>query len=172
MNNLTNLDKLMIAAAILFFGYIGIDSLGFFSGDKGSKSASKPVASEADMINGQKVAPQHRSYVALSKFSTAYAEVSTIRMMMQEHYMDKGEYPRSLSDMRLDNNMDTGKYIQSIKIQSEGKFRVNLREEHFGAGSFYTMEPVDYMGGTSTRWECKTNVVINHPSFSNMCESL
>jgi len=172
MSKLTNLDKFMILVAVLFFAHLAIEHFDLFSGSKKSEN-TESSESMLDSINGESVSPQYRSHVQLSKFSATLGEVSTIRMLMQEYYMNKGVYPTSLSDLRMDtNNLDTGKYIESIKMKGEGTLHVNLRSEHFGGGRFFIMEPVNYMGGNSTRWECKTNVVIKHFAFKDMCKSL
>lgn len=99
-------------------------------------------------------------YILKAHLSQALVDMSQVKMMLANYYIERGELPYSLSDMGLSNEVfDNSKSISEISIQSDGAIIAELRDI-FGSNKVLQLTP-DIQGITNFRgltWQCSSNL--------------
>lgn len=103
--------------------------------------------------------PAMTHFVMKAKFSQVLAELSTIKMLVVEHYHMTGQYPASLSELGFNEKLfDTGEYIQTIQFSKKGAIQASLAANIFGENKTLILTPKATMGGMNIHWECTSNL--------------
>lgn len=104
-----------------------------------------------------------------AKFAQALAEISSIKMLVVEHYHMVGHYPASLTELGFDEkSFDSGELIQAIQFSKKGSIQVFLAPDVFGNNKTLTLTPKVTMGGMNMQWVCTSN--LEQHLISNMCK--
>ena len=102
--------------------------------------------------------------VAMEKFrnqrllATALTELSVVKMVVVEHWMETGRWPRSLSDMRLSaDDFANSQVLDQVSMGEAGAIRGRFRSPLGGETITLTPEP----GGMGViGWSCRSTVPV------------
>ena len=94
-----------------------------------------------------------------AKFTQALMELSSIKMLVVEHYHMFGQYPASLSELGFnEKSFDTGEYIKAIQFSKQGVIQASLAAKIFGDNKVLILTPKATMGGMNMHWKCTGNL--------------
>ncbi len=100
----------------------------------------------------------YSGYVRASQLAEVYTMLQPLKMTMMEYYMMNGEWPSSLTDIRLKpEEMTDGQYLDKVRLGRNGRILAHLSET-FGKNKMLSLAPRSIMGGMQTRWDCTTNL--------------
>jgi hypothetical protein len=100
----------------------------------------------------------YSGYMRAAQLANVYSMLQPLKIRMTEYYMMNGEWPVSLSDIRLDpEEMTDGQYLEKVRLGNNGQILAYLSDT-FGKGKRMSLSPQSIMGGMQTRWNCTTNV--------------
>ncbi|MEC4767264.1 pilin [Halomonas sp. CUBES01] len=73
--------------------------------------------------------PQYQNYVARAQVSEAISLASSAKTAVSEYYITNGSFPDSNTKAGIsanDDGTDIGSYVQSVKVENEGKITVAM----------------------------------------------
>ena len=101
---------------------------------------------------------EHR-YLMTANLSGAIAAISPLRMYLMEFRQMEGRYPERFDEVGLTAaDLSDGRFVTSVSLREGGRLLASLDPSEFGDAALLELRPVDVMGGTQTRWECRTTV--------------
>lgn len=135
----------------------------------------QPVSMQPQAAQSQPFMPvinttaDYSGYLRTAQLAEVYSLLQPLKMTMLEYYMMNGEWPSSLSDIRLKaEEMTDGQYLDKVRLGKNGQIIAYLSDT-FGKYKMLSLAPRSIMGGMQTRWECSTNVNMKGVmSLSNM----
>lgn len=89
-------------------------------------------------------------------FFQALGSLSPLRMNVVEYLQMNGDWPASLTDLRLDPKTMTSADIQSVEVSKGGVIRVRLGAS-LGKDKQIQLTPMQVMGGRQVEWACAAN---------------
>ena len=100
----------------------------------------------------------YSGYMRAAQLANVYSMLQPLKIRMTEYYMMNGEWPASLTDIRLEpEEMTDGQYLEKVRLGENGQILAYLSDT-FGKGKRLSLSPQSIMGGMQTRWVCRTNV--------------
>ena len=100
----------------------------------------------------------YSGYMRAAQLANVYSMLQPLKIRMTEYYMMNGEWPASLTDIRLKpEEMTDGQYLDKVRLGRNGQILAYL-SDNFGKNKMLSLAPKSIMGGMQTRWDCTTNV--------------
>jgi hypothetical protein len=100
----------------------------------------------------------YSGYLRAAQLAEVYSLLQPLKMTMLEYYMMNGDWPSSLTDIRLKpEEMTDGQYLDKVRLGKNGQIIAYLSNT-FGKNKMLSLAPRSIMGGMQTRWDCSTNV--------------
>ena len=123
-------------------------------------------------FDGDESISNEKSTIIRSKLSSAIASLSPIKKSVTEYYRSKGEWPRKLSDIKMNKDEMTSSYIDEIILGDNGEVAAHLNSD-FGNDKQIIIKPKSVMGDTSFEWKCYANFTKQLLSSSDypLCKS-
>lgn len=130
------------------------DEKGFFSGLLSFLDSDSESTGNDEVVMGSQ-----QSYIIKAHTAQTLSEMSTLKMMMTEHYMVSGSWPDDISDLGISESMyQNSKTIAHINIQSDGSIVAELKDI-VGNNKIIRLTPEDNSSSVGIgHWECTSNI--------------
>lgn len=117
--------------------------------------------------------PDYSPFMRKAQLAQVMVLISPIKLTMTDYYMQNGEWPSSLQDLRLKpNDMNDGQYVEGVQLYKGGRLVTRLGKP-FGQQRYLELIPKNIMGGMATRWDCNTNVDLSGMARGSLnCEQV
>ena len=139
-----------VAACIIVGGAWGLSNYTAVEGETAGRVGAGITASAE--------AQHRRASIAAS----ILAEINPIRIMVVEHYLAEGRYPRSFEAIGLRrDDMRTARFVADTVLGPAGEIIVKS-DDSPGEPFYLVLVPEQRMGGMSVHWNCRSSTEFRH----------
>jgi hypothetical protein len=127
---------------------------------KDESKSSKILNTESLKNDGNLSNIIQNKMILKAQLSSVLSDMSHLKILSAQHYLESGEWPGSFSEIGLSESMFAGsKTVSDMTIQSDGSILAELREL-FGENKILQLIPLDLDYGVNaiTRWQCISNL--------------
>lgn len=116
-------------------------------------------------------APSMRQHFIRANLANVIANITPIKMHINEYFMVKGTFPKTNKDMDLSMfDLQELDVIENAYLTDNGSVDVELSNE-FGDGKILSIQPIASKNGAFIKWRCVTNIERKYLGVNKMCES-
>ena len=106
----------------------------------------------------------HNALIGKAFTAEVLTDLSRVKVLMSQYFLERGEWPYSLSDIGLSkSDYENSQVISTLRLHSDGSVLAELSEERFGHSKYIKLTPSLASGDAFTinRWLCSSNLTAN-----------
>ena len=102
--------------------------------------------------------PSYDGYQTLAKLANVMSLLAPIRIRSMQYFQFQNKWPSDLESLGFkSSSMTDGETIDNVVLGPDGEVKALLNKQ-FGKQKYLSLKPRKVMGGSSTRWDCYTNL--------------